>query len=92
MKNQYDRFLKHLETDSEGKGFRVIQPDILLIGEPGHLLVVPRPFTPEETDLWVAKYGGLVRPGFAEEEPQPQPQPLGTIQKTFSTNERVIKI
>ena len=67
MKNPYRRFLNQLELKPDGKGFRVVQPEILFIGYPIPRLVVARPFTPEETHLWVAKYGGLTRPSFNEE-------------------------
>ena len=88
MKNQYDRFLNQLQACSDSEGFRVVQPEILFIGDPDHYLVVARPFAPGETAQWLAKYGNLVRPSYAEEKKFP----IGNNQKTDSLNKNIIRI
>jgi len=88
MKNQYDKFLNQLEENSDGGGFQIVEPEIWIIGDPPHCLIVPRPFTPEETHLWVEKYGKLTRPGYVGEENSP----TGDNQEPALLDQKVTRI
>ena len=81
MRNQYRSFLNQLRPQSNGKGYEVALPEILIIGDPAHPLVVPRPFAPDEADKWYAKYKDLVRPGYSPDPQSTNENDSGHIQK-----------
>ena len=58
--NPYRKFLNRLEVKKDDEGYQVIEPEILIIGNPEHPLVVPRPYRPDQIAEWEAKYNDPV--------------------------------